>query len=72
MISKVLLTERQTSETTGFTVRTLRKRRHKELPPHYTKVGRKIFYDKNDIECYLDSGLCYLTPNQPHIKEKCF
>lgn len=71
MISKILLTEQQASETTGFKVNTLRKRRSEELPPCYTKIGKKIFYDKDDIECYLESGICYLILNQPHIKEKC-
>lgn len=70
MISKVLLTEQQTSEATGFTVSNLRNRRHKELPPRYTKIGRKIFYDKNDIECYLEGYLCYATPPNNYTKDK--
>jgi hypothetical protein len=72
MTSKGLLTEHQTSEATGFKVNTLRNRRSKELPPCYTKIGRNIFYYRKDIECYMDSGICYLIPTKPHMKEKYF
>ena len=57
-----LLNEHEASTVTGFTVATLRKRRWQELPPRYLKVGAKVFYDRQDLQDYLDS--CVINPTQ--------
>lgn len=55
MKNKILLTEFEASEITGFKVTTLRKRRWQGLPPQFLKVGSKVYYTEQDLQEYLDS-----------------
>jgi len=55
--SKILLTEAQASELTGFKVSTLRKRRWQGKPPQFLKIGGNVRYDANDIQAFLNSCL---------------
>lgn len=55
MIKKIILTESQASQVTGFKIATLRKRRWQGLPPRFMKVGSKVFYAEHDLEVFLES-----------------
>lgn len=52
---KTLLNENEASAVAGFKVATLRKRRWQGLPPRFLKVGSKVFYDRNDLEDFLNT-----------------
>lgn len=62
--SKTLLTETKASEVVGFTTATLRKRRWQGLPPRFLKVGSKVYYDKNDLQDFLESCIRTSTSDQ--------
>ena len=52
---KTLLNETKASEVIGFTTATLRKRRWQGLPPRFLKVGSKVYYDRDDLQTFLES-----------------
>lgn len=54
MSQKTLLNEHSASEVTGFKVATLRKRRWQGLPPRFLKVGSKVFYDRDELQGFLE------------------
>lgn len=54
-MTRILLTEDQTSQATSLKPSTLRKRRQAGLPPRFLKIGRKVLYDQQDVEAFLDS-----------------
>lgn len=58
---KTLLTEQAASEVVGFKVATLRKRRWQGLPPRFLKVGSKVFYDRQDLQEFLNACIQYST-----------
>ena len=53
-MERVLLSEKQAGKIIGLKACTLGKRRQLGLPPRFLKVGRKVLYDKNDLETFLD------------------
>ena len=54
MSHKTLLNEHSASEIIGFKVATLRKRRWQGLAPRYLKVGSKVFYDRDELQGFLE------------------
>ena len=55
--NKTLLNENKASEVVGFTTATLRKRRWQGLPPRFLKVGSKVYYDRDDLQDFLERKL---------------
>lgn len=55
MTHRKLLNEMQTSEVTGFAVKTLRKRRWEGKAPRFLKIGSKVFYDPDELQNFLKS-----------------
>jgi predicted DNA-binding transcriptional regulator AlpA len=47
------LTEHDVSKLTGVAVQTLRNWRHKRRGPAYSKIGRLVRYDPDDVEAYI-------------------
>ncbi len=56
----VTVDEHEAARITGFTVKTMRKRRWERKPPTFLKVGRLIRYRLSDLQDFLDS--CRITP----------
>lgn len=57
--SLITVDEREAASITGFTVKTLQKRRWMRQPPQFLKVGRLVRYRLTDLEAFLDS--CAVT-----------
>lgn len=55
MHSQEVLTERQVSETFGFSVPYLRRARREKRGPRFLKVGKLVRYRRSDIEQYLSA-----------------
>jgi cell pole-organizing protein PopZ len=51
-----LLGERRVAEMLGCSLRTLQRRRTKGKGPASTKIGRKVFYELNDLQEWIDRG----------------
>jgi predicted DNA-binding transcriptional regulator AlpA len=51
-----LLGERRVAEMLGCSLRTLQRRRTKGKGPASTKIGRKVFYELNDLHEWIDRG----------------
>lgn len=49
------LTEKQVKEITGIALSTLRNHRFKRKGIQYLRYGRKILYDRTDVESYLSN-----------------
>ena len=47
------LTPRQASELTGFSCKSLERRRERGLPPEYRRVGRSVRYRVADLREWL-------------------
>jgi len=51
-----LLGERRVAETLGCSPRTLQRRRTEGKGPAFAKIGRKVFYELNDLKEWIDRG----------------
>ena len=51
-----LLGERRVAKKLGCSLRTLQRWRTKGKGPAFTKIGRKIFYELNDLQEWIDRG----------------
>ena len=51
-----LLGERRVAEMLGYCPRTLQRKRTEGKGPAFTKIGRKVFYELNDLQEWIDSG----------------
>ena len=51
-----LLGERRVAEMLGCSLRTLQRSRTKGKGPAFTKIGRKVFYELNDLQEWIDRG----------------
>ena len=51
-----LLGERRVAEMLGYNPRTLQRRRTEGKGPAFTKIGRKVFYELNDLQEWIDRG----------------
>ena len=51
-----LLGERRVAEMLGCSLRTLQRRRMEGKGPASTKIGRKVFYELNDLQEWIDRG----------------
>jgi Helix-turn-helix domain len=51
-----LLGERRVAKMLGCSLRTLQRRRTKGKGPASTKVGRKVYYELNDLQEWIDRG----------------
>ena len=51
-----LLGERRVAEMLGCSPRTLQRWRTKGKGPAFTKIGRKVFYELNDLQEWIDRG----------------
>lgn len=48
-----LMNEVAAAAYVGLAVSTLQNRRSKKMEPKFRKIGRAVFYDKNDLDSYL-------------------
>jgi len=53
---KNLLTTKQLPELTGLSTYFFEKRRVKNLPPAYIKLGGRVFYRLSDVEAWMESN----------------
>jgi len=53
---KNLLTTKQLPDLTGLSTYFFEKRRVKNLPPAYIKLGGRVFYLQEDIEYWIKSN----------------
>ena len=51
-----LLGERRVAEMLGYNPRTLQRWRTEGKGPPSTKIGRKVFYELNDLQEWIDRG----------------
>jgi hypothetical protein len=51
-----LLSERRVAEMLGRHLRTLQRERKAVKGPPYTKIGRKVYYEPNDVQEWIDRG----------------
>ena len=51
-----LLGERRVAEVLGYHPRTLQRWRTKGTGPAFTTIGRKVFYELNDVQEWIDRG----------------
>jgi len=51
-----LMTERETSERLGVSMRTLQKWRLQGSGPRFVKLGRSVRYDAGDLEQYIEAA----------------
>jgi Helix-turn-helix domain len=51
-----LLGERRVAKTLGCSLRTLQRWRIEGKGPPFTKIGRKVFYELNDLQEWIDRG----------------
>lgn len=51
-----LLSERRVAEMLGCSVRTLQRDRKEGKGPPSTKIGRRVFYELNDLQEWIDRG----------------
>jgi Helix-turn-helix domain len=51
-----LIGERRFAKTLGCSLRTLQRSRTKGKGPPFTKIGRKVFYELNDLQEWIDRG----------------
>ena len=51
-----LLGERRVAEMLGCSLRTLQRWRTEGKGPAFTKIGRKVFYELNDLQEWIDRG----------------
>lgn len=70
MLPKILLNEHGASEMVGFAVSTLRKRRWQGLPPRYLKVGSKVFYDREELQSFLEDCVRSSTRDEGNKDKK--
>ena len=63
-MSKILLNEYKASDVTGLKPATLRKRRWQGLPPRFFKVGSKVYYDRDDLQDFLEGCMRTSTSDQ--------
>jgi hypothetical protein len=63
-----LLTEIEVADILRITPQTLRVRRMKKQPPRFLKIGRRVFYEEQDIMDFKES--CYREPITDNNKEK--
>lgn len=54
-MERVLLNDKEAAKAVGLKTTTLKGRRQLGLPPRFLKVGSKVYYDKKDIDAFLDS-----------------
>jgi hypothetical protein len=52
----LVLTERQLAHVRGVTVRTLQRDRHRGGSIPFKRIGRKIFYSRDDVLSYFGAG----------------
>ena len=50
------LSEREASSHLGLSVRTLQDWRQRRTGPAYSKVGRRVVYDRADLDAVLAAG----------------
>jgi predicted DNA-binding transcriptional regulator AlpA len=55
MNAQEVMTEKQVSETFGFTVPYLRRARREKRGPRFLKLGKLVRYRRSDIEAYLSA-----------------
>jgi Helix-turn-helix domain len=51
-----LIGERRVAEMLGYCPRTLQRKRTEGKGPAFTKIGRKVFYELNDLQEWIDRG----------------
>jgi hypothetical protein len=52
----LLLTEPQLAHVSGVTVRTLQRRRRRGGSIPFKRIGRKVFYSRDDVLSYFGTG----------------
>ena len=62
MHSQEVMTERQVSETYGFTVPYLRRARRERRGPRFLKLGKLVRYRRADVEAYLSAHAVETRP----------
>jgi predicted DNA-binding transcriptional regulator AlpA len=55
MNGQEVMTEKQVSETFGFTVPYLRRARREKRGPRFLKLGKLVRYRRVDVEAYLSA-----------------
>ena len=50
------VSERRVAEMLGCSVRTLQRERKKGKGPPSTKIGRRVYYELNDLQEWIDRG----------------
>jgi predicted DNA-binding transcriptional regulator AlpA len=55
MNTQEVMTEKQVSETFGFSVPYLRRARREKRGPRFLKLGKLVRYRRSDIEAYLSA-----------------
>ena len=57
MMNHTLLNEMQTSQMIGIKPATLRKWRWEGKEPQFLKVGRRVYYRRDDLTAFLESSI---------------
>ena len=50
------MNENEAAQFLNLSVSTLQKRRFKGMPPEYSKIGKSVRYDKNDLIDFLSQN----------------
>jgi len=53
---KVLINEHEAADMIGLKVGTMRIRRIRKQPPVYFKIGKRVMYDVEELQAYIESG----------------
>jgi len=67
---KQFVTEKEVSKITGIALQTLRNWRHKNRGFAYSKVGRSIRYDVDDVLAFMDSLKIHTQDSGGHAGRK--
>jgi predicted DNA-binding transcriptional regulator AlpA len=59
------LNTKQAASYLGLAEQSLHNRRHQRLLPNYIKIGRRILYDTNDLDAFLESNRVNLMHKEP-------
>jgi hypothetical protein len=54
-----LCDEREAARRLGLSIATLRRRRRLQQPPTWVKLGFRVLYRKQDLECFIDANLIH-------------
>jgi len=54
------VTEKEVSESTNFSIQTLRNHRHESRGIPYLKIGRSVRYRPADVTAYMEK--CFVDP----------